>query len=728
MSGDPDPAAPGSLREDFEARLIFDLDGFQVDAMDAWDEGSSLLVSAPTGSGKTLVAGYAIADVLASGRRAFYTTPLKALSNQKFSELVAEHGAERVGLLTGDTAVRPEAQIVVMTTEVLRNMLLTDARSLAALSLVILDEVHFIQDPYRGGVWEEVLIMTPPEVRFVCLSATVANASVLGEWIRSVRGTLEVIVEHDRPIDLHHHVAVTRRGEHAPQLIDLLAGQRASDEGLAIDQAIRRRPRAPGSAWRGGRPSGPPLPFRSPRRSDLLLALEEADMLPAIAFIFSRAACDDAVRQLLRDGVRLVGRSERARIRMIAEHHVEQFADDELSALGFDEWLEGLEAGIAAHHAGLVPAFREAVEVCFSQGLLGVVFATETLSLGINMPARTVVFERFTKFGGAGRSTLTSGEYAQMTGRAGRRGLDEEGHAVVAFTIETPIADIARVAVAPPPDLHSSFRPTYNWACSLVSRFNRDDALAILSRSFAQFEVDHHHRSARRSVAETFGRRMAVLEETGFVRGWQLTNAGEQLRSIYHEADLLLVEIVRSGILDGAEPAIVAAVLSTLIFEPRRARPTRGPSHRNATANRSTKAPKRGALPDRLGQGRVREIASRTATVVDLAEDLRSIEEVHLVPRTRCAEPGLATAVASWARGAALSTVLEVAKRDVGEVAPGDLVRILKQVADLANQVERISDDESTRSACQELAPMILRSVVATGGPLVSASAPQGRL
>ena len=221
---------------------------------------------------------------------------------------------------------------------------------------------------------------------------------------------------------------------------------------------------------------------------------------------------------------------------------------------------------------------------------------------------------------------------------------------------------------------------------------------------------------------------MAVLEETGFVRGWQLTNAGEQLRSIYHEADLLLVEIVRSGILIGAEPAIVAAVLSTLIFEPRRARPTRGPSHRNATANRSTKAPKRGALPDRLGQGRVREIASRTATVVDLAEDLRSIEEVHLVPRTRCAEPGLATAVASWARGAALSTVLEVAKRDVGEVAPGDLVRILKQVADLANQVERISDDDSTRSACQELAPMILRSVVATGGPLVSASAPQGRL
>ena len=728
MSGDPDRALPVDHRRDFEAGLLFELDAFQVESMDAWDDGSSLLVSAPTGSGKTLVAAYAVAEIVASGRRAFYTTPLKALSNQKFSELVAEHGAETVGLLTGDTAVRPDAQVVVMTTEVLRNMLLTDSPSLAGLGLVILDEVHFIQDPYRGGVWEEVLIMTPPEVRFVCLSATVANASVLGAWIGSVRGSLEVIVEHDRPIDLHHHVAVTRRGEHAPQLIDLLAGERVSDEGLAIDQAIRRRPRAGASAWRGGRPSGPPLPFRSPRRSDMLLMLEDLEMLPAIAFIFSRAACDDAVRQLLRDGVRLVGRSERARIRMIAEHHVEQFEDDELSALGYDEWLEGLEAGIAAHHAGLVPAFREAVEVCFSQGLLGVVFATETLSLGINMPARTVVFERFTKFGGAGRSTLTSGEYAQMTGRAGRRGLDDEGHAVVAFTAETPIGDIARVAVAPPPDLHSSFRPTYNLACSLVSRFSRDEAMAILGRSFAQFEVDHHHRSARRSVAETFGRRMAVLEEMGFVRGWRLREAGEQLRSIYHEADLLLVEIVRSGILDGAEPAIIAAVLSTLVFEPRRARPARGAPQRGAQSGRGSKSPKRGALPDRLGQGRTREIARRTASVVELAEDLRAVEEIHLVPRTRSAEPGLATAVASWARGAALSTVLEVAKRDVGEIAPGDLVRILKQVADLAEQVTRISVDEDTRFACEQLGPLVLRSVVATGGPVASASEPQGRL
>jgi len=357
-----------------------------------------------------------------------------------------------------------------------------------------------------------------------------------------------------------------------------------------------------------------------------------------------------------------------------------------------------------------------------------VVFATETLSLGINMPARTVVFERFTKFGGAGRSTLTSGEYAQMTGRAGRRGLDDEGHAVVAFTVETPISDIARVAVAPPPDLHSSFRPTYNLACSLVSRFDRPAAIALLGRSFAQFEVDHHHRSARRSVAEVFGRRMAVLEEAGCVRGWKLTPAGEQLRAVYHEADLLLVRIVRSGILDGTEPALLAALLSTLVFEPRRARPTRSAAGRGGHPRQPAKNQKRGALPDRLGQTRTREIVRRATEIVEMAEELRALEEVHLVPRTRSAEPGLATAVASWTRGASLSTVLEVAKRDVGEIAPGDLVRILKQVGDLAEQVGRITEVDETRSTCDALGPLILRSVVATGGPVASASNPQGRL
>jgi ATP-dependent RNA helicase HelY len=410
-----------------------------------------------------------------------------------------------------------------------------------------------------------------------------------------------------------------------------------------------------------------------------------------------------------------VNRAERSRIRAIAEYYVEEFDDEELKALGYGSWVDGLEAGIASHHAGLVPAFREAVEHCFSQGLLGVVFATETLSLGINMPARTVVLERFSKFGGAGRATLTSGEYAQLTGRAGRRGLDEEGHAVVCYSQETTVADIARVAVAPPPDLHSSFRPTYNLACNLIQQFSRDDAMVMLSKSFAQFEVDHHHFERRRSVAETFARRLAVLEELGYVQGWSLTPQGELLRGLYHEADLLLAESLASPAFEEIEPSVLAGVLSAFIFEPRRARHVPGGS----SAKRSKK---RGALPDRLGQGRRRALVDRLELMGKLSESIHQVEEIHLVPRSRHVEPGLATAVASWARGASLSTVLAVSAQDVGEIAPGDFVRVVRQVADLADQVSHSSRDPHVAQTAKELIPHLLRSVVASGGPLVSAS------
>ena len=707
---------PNPHRRSFIDSTDFALDEFQLDALDSIDANRNVVVSAPTGSGKTLIAAYGISGALRNGLKSFYTTPLKALSNQKFAELVAEHGEHKVGLLTRDTTIRPHAAIVVMTTEVLRNMLLTKSSLLGGLGVVVLDEVHFIQDPYRGGVWEEVVILTPKEIQFVCLSATVSNASTLGKWIESVRGPTDVIVEHRRPISLRHHVGVNPRSQQGPVLIDLLQNGRVSEEGLKIDQANRRKEKTRGApAWRGSRPSGPPLPFGSPRRSELLELLQEKSMLPAIVFIFSRSACDEAVRHTLRDGLRLVRRSERLRIRAIAEYYVEDFDDDELDALGYSQWVEGLEAGVGAHHAGLVPAFREAVEECFSQGLLGVVFATETLSLGINMPARTVVLDRFSKFGGAGRATLTSGEYAQMTGRAGRRGLDDEGHAVVTFSRETSIVEVAKVALAPPPDLHSSFRPTYNLACNLIEQFTREQALALLAQSFAQYEVDHHHQSGRRSVADSFARRLAVLEEMGYLSGWQLTEKGQQLRSLYHEADLLLSEIMRSSAFEDIDGPVLAGLLSALIFEPRRARRVPGSSPKR-------RSKKKGALPDRLGQGRRQSLSTRSAIIVGVSEAIHGVEEVHLVPRSRRAEPGLATAVASWARGASLQTVLDVATQDVGEIAPGDFVRVVRQVADLAEQVSNSTQDENLAQSARDVIPQLLRSVVAGGGPTVSAS------
>jgi ATP-dependent RNA helicase HelY len=743
-------------RARFLRRLRFQPDPFQLEAFDALDAGRSVLVSAPTGSGKTLVAQYAVDQTLAGGGKAFYTTPLKALSNQKCAELSTAHGSARVGLLTGDTSLRPEAPVVVMTTEVLRNMLLAGSDLLHDLRTVVLDEVHYLQDPYRGGVWEEVLVLCPPTVTFVCLSATVSNARELGDWLTSVRGPTTVVVEQRRPVVLRHHLAVHRRhpeggGPPETELLPLLTDGRTGGEALRLDQAARRIARfEPVPRWRGGERRGPRLGFRPPRRTELVEVLEDRDLLPAIFFIFSRAACDDAVGQCLREGMRLTDHHQRTEIRRIAEVHVKDLSDDALDVLGYPQWLDGLTSGVAAHHAGLVPAFRETVEDCFAAGLLQVVFATETLSLGINMPARTVAIERFDKYGSAGRAPLTSGEYAQLTGRAGRRGLDEVGHAVVLWSLDTPAAEMARIAVAPPPDLHSAFRPTYNLAVNLVRRFDRPTALSVLRRSFAQWQADAaalalgspgeqgartgrqgregadggsagsgRARPARRDVlVDHLGRRLAVLEELGYVDDWELTARGARLARVYHECDLLVAEALAEEVLAGAEPAVLAGVLSALVFERRRARRSPGaPAHgrRRGAREPSRRPPGARGGGDRLGEGRRRDIAARLVALDHLAEHIRGVEEVHLVPRTRRPEHGLAGAVASWARGASFGTVLEVASQDAGEIAPGDFVRTVKQLVDLVGQVATVAADPSTSAAADAAMRLLRRDVVAAG-------------
>ncbi len=700
---------PAAVRARFIDRLDVVLDPFQVEALDALDRGSSVLVSAPTGAGKTIVAAYAVHRALDASRKAFYTTPLKALSNQKFADLCSAYGEHRVGLLTGDASIRPTADIVVMTTEVLRNMLLTGSPQLDGLGTVVLDEVHFLQDPYRGGFWEEVLILTPRDVTFVCLSATVANATLLGEWLEQVRGRLEVVVERTRPIDLHHHVAIRRRHEEVPVLVDLLEGATLSAEARRLDAVVRgsRRLR-PGQlqATLRGQRQHLSLPIQSPRRTDVIELLADRDLLPCIYFIFSRAACEDAVRQCVREGMRLLDRASRRRIRAIAEERTADLGEEDLEALGWHEWVEGLEAGVAAHHAGLVPSMKLAVEQCFLEGLLGAVFATETLSLGINMPARTVVIERFSKYGGAGRATLTSGEYAQLTGRAGRRGLDDEGHAVIAFNPEVSFGEMARIALAAPPDLHSSFRPTYNLTANLVGRFDRPRALEVLANSYAQFEADRRSGPERRPLTEVLARRLGVLGELGYVSGWTLTDKGRVLAGVYHEADLLVADALCAGILEDLEPSLVAGVLSAFVFEPHRARRVGhgGPS-------RSAVRPRNAS--DRLGVQRRELLRSRLARLHELSLRLSGLEDVHLVAHTRAPEPQAATSVAAWARGAPLSDALAVAARDAGEVAPGDFVRIVRQVADLCEQVARLAKVDATAAAAQAAAEQLVRSVVA---------------
>jgi ATP-dependent RNA helicase HelY len=467
-----------------------------------------VLVAAPTGSGKTVVGEHAVALALAAGGKAFYTAPIKALSNQKYSDLVEVLGEHRVGLLTGDHAIRPDAPVVVMTTEVLRNMVYAHASTLEGLEWVVLDEVHFLQDTYRGPVWEEVLIHTPPETGFVCLSATVSNAAELGEWVEALRGPTTTVVEHRRPVELDPLYLVGDRSSDRDHLLPVLVDGRPNPEGSRFDAEgpNRDRSRRPPHARRRR--------FNTPRRLPVIERLDDEDLLPCIYFIFSRAACDDAAAHCLDAGVRLTDAAERTRVRAIAEARTAHLADADLDVLGHDRWLAALEQGIAPHHAGMVPAFRETVEECFVEGLVKVVFATETLALGINMPARSVVIERLTKFNGDHHEFLTPAQFTQLTGRAGRRGIDERGAAVVLWSPFVGFGQVAALAGSREYPLASAFRPTYNMAANLVGRYDRALAESVLARSFAQFQADRAVVRLR-SRAERVREELASLDPVG---------------------------------------------------------------------------------------------------------------------------------------------------------------------------------------------------------------------
>jgi ATP-dependent RNA helicase HelY len=536
------PAAWPRLAE-FAAQLDFPLDDFQVEACRAVEDDRGVLVAAPTGAGKTVVGEFAVHLALQQGRKAFYTTPIKALSNQKYNDLVRRYGPQRVGLLTGDASINGEAPVVVMTTEVLRNMMYAGSRTLKGLGCVVMDEVHYLADRFRGAVWEEVIIHLPPDVKVVSLSATVSNAEEFGAWLGEVRGETEIVVSEHRPVPLWQHMMVGQT------LFDLFVEQSTGDGGRArispdLLQSIRgvegrgtwdshlsaapprhgrgrgdddgrghgrgngrgngrgrgrgrddwspqgRRVGGPGGGEgahgfaRGSRPGG------GATRAEVITRLDRDGLLPAITFIFSRAGCDAAVAQLLASGMRLVPEAEGERNRRLVEERIQALSDEDLGVLGYWDFVDGLSRGFASHHAGMLPTFREIVEELFTAGRIRAVFATETLALGINMPARTVVLERLVKFNGESHVDVTPAEYTQLTGRAGRRGIDIEGHAVVLWNRNLDPEAVGGLASTRTYPLRSSFQPTYNMAVNLVRSVGRERARSILESSFAQFQAD----------------------------------------------------------------------------------------------------------------------------------------------------------------------------------------------------------------------------------------------
>ena len=545
MSSHPGPESPSeryraSVERAAEAKtylggfirsLEFELDDFQREACLSLQAGRGVLVAAPTGAGKTIVGEFAIYLALQRGLKAFYTTPIKALSNQKYAELAAKYGAAQVGLLTGDTSINGDAPVVVMTTEVLRNMLYADSDTLDDLGFVVMDEVHYLADRFRGAVWEEVIIHLPSEVQVASLSATVSNAEEFGAWLDTVRGQTDVIVSEHRPVPLWQHVMVGRK------IVDLFAGDTTFDEialsveaaegvdaaapavtaelpgraGFEVNPELLSMARAEsqmnfrGRFGHGGRnqrqqrnqrgqrdepQGGQRSPVRKASRPQVIASLDRQDLLPAITFIFSRAGCDAAVAQCVSAGLWLTTEREQQVIAQRVDEAAQDIPSDDLDVLGFWSWRDGLLRGLAAHHAGMLPTFKEVVEKLFVDGLVKAVFATETLALGVNMPARCVVLEKLDKFNGEAHVNITAGEYTQLTGRAGRRGIDVEGHAVVLWQPGTDPAAVAGLASRRTYPLNSSFRPTYNMSINLLAQFGRPRAREILESSFAQFQAD----------------------------------------------------------------------------------------------------------------------------------------------------------------------------------------------------------------------------------------------
>ena len=887
----------------FRGHYPFPLDEFQVTACEAVEEGHGVLVAAPTGAGKTIVGEFAVHVALETGRKCFYTTPIKALSNQKFHDLTERHGVGNVGLLTGDNSINSEAPVVVMTTEVLRNMLYARSRTLLDLGYVVMDEVHYLADRSRGPVWEEVIIGLPESVSVISLSATVSNVEEFGAWLTAVRGNTVTIVEEKRPVPLHQHVLAGRRllplFEQDDPVEDVAAHPERKVnrqlERMAHEDRYLRGTKTRGGS-RGHRDTGGGKRLKQHRTSrvDTVLKLDAEGLLPAIVFVFSRAGCAAAVEQCLQARLNLTTDAERVEIDTALDVARVQLPDTDLDVLGFDEFRDGLRRGIAAHHAGMLPTFKEVVEDLFSRGLVKVVFATETLALGINMPARTVVIERLSKWNGETHAELTPGEYTQLTGRAGRRGLDVEGHGVVLWEPGLNPRNVAGLASTRTYPLTSSFRPTYNMAVNMVGQVGREKARELLEQSFAQFQADQsvvglatqirkaeggiegyresaachlgdfmeyaglrrelgaleqsgskarraahratvtdslaklrtgdvirvpsgrwagvavvldpgppgesrpfvltaarqarrlaitdfptpvapltrmripksfnarqpqsrrdlasalrqrvqdldsrpsrttrspsggdedpsiaalrqrlrqhpchacpdresHARWAERAVkleretaqlrnkieqrtntvARQFDRVCEVLDVLGYLDGDAVTEAGQGLKRIYGELDLVVSECLRQRVWADLEPAELAAVVSALTYESRLDEPP---------------------LPH-FPTKRVRDVAD---TMLRLAGELRQLEREHRLGSLRVPDFGFAQTAWEWASGAALDDVLEMS-----DIAPGDFVRSVKQVIDALGQVTQAAREEEVRDTARAALVELRRGIVA---------------
>ncbi len=629
--------------EDLRHWHDFSLSDFQIRAIRAVRSGANVLVGAPTGAGKTLVAEYAIEDAVRRRRRAIYTAPIKALSNQKYRDF--KSAGIDVGLMTGDVTLNPTAQVLVMTTEILRNAIFESPRELADVEYAIFDEIHFLDDPERGAVWEESLIFAPKSMRFICLSATVSNIAELGAWIHEIREQELVVIESDlRPVPLEHHIYVPGKG--------VLA---LSDAGRLRRDAERRKKNDRTRERRGF--------FEGPDLDPLFDELVARGDIPVLCFCFSRKDCERLARKnRFRD---LLGPEERARMDALQNELAEVFQLAPAKIGG--EIFSMARRGLGFHHAGMLPVDKELVERMFTSGLVKMLFTTETFAVGINMPARTVVFYALKKFDGVSVDWLRSRDYMQMAGRAGRQGIDREG--LVVSTVqprELPEAPIERIIRGKAEPVSSRFKLSYSSLLHLMSRLGRGRVIEAWEKSFNCFQhrdqspkSQHKNRERVRRNAEA---RLAFLEHLGYIAaGDELTARGKTARAI-NGYEVQLTELAWRGLLENLPPAALVMIFVAQVYEDRR--------------------PRGGTfVPHRL-YGRLRTDVSRAMIAIAGEEAGFGIAETLKLP-----DWGLTEAALGWCDGNSFEQIAELA-----DASQGDMCRTFRMALQLLRQLKHAID------------------------------------
>jgi ATP-dependent RNA helicase HelY len=508
--------------DQFSTMYPFPLDDFQREAVGTLLTGDSVMVAAPTGSGKTVVAEFGIYDAFKRTGRVFYTAPIKALSNQKFRDLRQVYGPE-VGLLTGDVTENRDARIIVMTTEILRNMLLQSPWELDDVDCIIFDEIHYLADPDRGTTWEESIILCPDHVQLICLSATVTNADEIAGWIGRTHRPIRLVTHNERPVPLalyyFHDESLSMVVDHTGRTVQDFS---------KIGGELRRQPGRPQRGRNAGRPA---RAMDEPQPREIVDALSAANLLPAIYFLFSRNDCQVFAEQLAMMRPDLVTPPQLAAIEAILETYSTSLRPEDRELEQVQIVTRLARKGIGFHHAGLLPVLKQLVEVLFGRGLMSVVFATDTLALGVNMPARSVVIGRMSKWDGRRRRPLIPNEFQQMAGRAGRRGMDVFGHVVIPYSPWVPFRDAMEIATGPLHPVQSAFAIRYNTVLNLWDPPAGDRVRQMLQRSLAQYQTSQRIRLVEHDILEI------ESELAGLTEGRQeeiaaLDESFEEFRSI----------------------------------------------------------------------------------------------------------------------------------------------------------------------------------------------------